>query len=86
MQRHQVPAADIALDSVSVLKNDCVIQQFRELEIEQLGTTDALLQDIERLLRRAGARDHDGRPKLFRVRSLPAPTPDAPSAQVVPVG
>lgn len=85
VRRRQVPVAEIALDNVSVLKNGSVIQRFRELEIEQLGADDGLLPDLERLLRRAGARNHDGRPKLFRALSLPAPAPDAPPAQDAPV-
>ena len=85
VRRHQIPVAEIALDSVSVVKNDCVIQRFREVEIEQLDPVGGLLPDLERRLRRAGARDHDGRPKLFRALSLPAPAPDAPPAQDAPV-
>ena len=85
VRRHQVPVAEIALDNVSVVKNGCVLQRFRELEIEQLGADDNRLQDLERLLRRAGAYDHDGRPKLFRALSLPAPAPDAPPAYDAPV-
>ncbi|MFO0708069.1 MAG: CYTH and CHAD domain-containing protein, partial [Nitrospira sp.] len=84
VRRRRIPVAEIVLDSVSVLKDDCPIQRFRELEIEQLGPDDGLLQDLERLLRRAGARDHDGRPKLFRALSLPAPATDAPPAQDAP--
>ena len=78
------PVADVTLDHVSVVKNGAVLQRFRELEIEQVNGKDSTLSDLERLLRRTGARDHDGRPKLFRALSLPfsspepAPAPDAP--------
>jgi CHAD domain-containing protein len=84
MRRNRIPVAEIALDSVSVVKNDCVIQRFRELEIEQVGPDDGLLRDVERQLREAGAHDHDGQPKLFRALSLPAPAPDAPPAPEAP--
>jgi CHAD domain-containing protein len=76
--------ADVTLDLVSVLKNGVVLQRFRELEIEQINGKDSTLSNLERQLRRAGACDHDGRPKLFHALSLPAlspeplPTPDAP--------
>ena len=66
VRRNRTPVAQVALDSVSVVKGDCVIQRFRELEIEQVGPDKELLRDVERQLRRAGAHDHDGRPKLFR--------------------
>ena len=85
IRRSRVPVAEIALDNVSVVKNGLVIQRFREIEIEQLGADDGLLQDLERLLRRAGARDHDGRPKLFRALSLSATAPDAPPERDAPV-
>ncbi len=78
VRRNRTPVAQVALDSVSVVKGDCVIQRFRELEIEQVGPDKELLRDVERQLRRAGAHDHDGRPKLFRALSLPVPTPEAP--------
>jgi CHAD domain-containing protein len=83
VRHNRTPAAEIALDSVSVVKNDCVIQRFRELEIEQAGSDEELLRDLERQLRRAGAHDYDGRPKLFRALSLPAPAPEAPPADHV---
>jgi CHAD domain-containing protein len=71
------PVADITLDHVSAMKNGAVLQRFRELEIEQVNGKDGTLPDLERQLRRAGACDHDGRPKLFHALSLPAPAPDA---------
>jgi len=79
------PVADVTLDHVSVMKDGAVPQRFRELEIEQVNGKDSTLPDLERQLRRAGAGDHDGRPKLFRALSLPAPAPDAPPPQDAPV-
>lgn len=79
------PVADVTLDQVSVMKDRAVLQRFRELEIEQVNGKSRTLPDLERQLRRAGADDHDGRPKLFRALSLvvpdhePPPAPDAPA-------
>ncbi|TKB80153.1 MAG: CYTH and CHAD domain-containing protein [Nitrospira sp.] len=73
----RVPVAEIALDTVSVLKNGRIIQHSRELEIEQQQGDEASRRSLERQMREAGASDHDGRPKLFRALSLPTPTPDA---------
>lgn len=85
VRRGRHPSAVVVIDSVAVVKNDRVIQRFREVEIEQLGTDQGELQDLYRLLRRAGAQDHDGRPKLFRALSLPAPAPDRPPAPDAPI-
>jgi len=79
------PVADVTLDHVSVVKNGAVLQRFRELEIEQVNGKDRTLPDLERQLRRAGACDHDGRPKLFRALSLVAPSPEPPPASDAPV-
>ena len=78
------PVADVTIDHVSVVKDGAVLQRFRELEIEQVNGKDNALYNLERQLRRAGAEDHDGRPKLVRALSLvtpgpePQPAPDAP--------
>jgi CHAD domain-containing protein len=85
VRRGRSPVAEIALDHVSVMKNGLVIQRFRELEIERLTDDDRVAQELEELLREAGARDHDGRPKLFRALSLPAPAPDRPPEPGTPV-
>ena len=75
------PVADVTIDRVSVVKNGAVLQRFRELEIEQVNGKDSTLSDLEQQLRRAGAEDHDGRPKLFRALSLPALNPEPPPAR-----
>ncbi len=85
IRRHLAPVAEIALDSVTVLTNGGVTQRFRELEIEQRGPNATALEEIEQLLRRAGARDHDGRPKLFRALSLTIPAPDEPPPPDAPI-
>jgi CHAD domain-containing protein len=81
---NHTPIADVTIDHVSVIKDGAMVQSFRELEIEQVNGKDETLPDLERQLRRAGAEDHDGRPKLFRALSLAVPDPDAPPASDAP--
>lgn len=81
----KAPVADVTIDHVSVVKNGAVLQRFRELEIEQVNGKENTLPDLERQLRRAGAENHDGRPKLFRALSLPAPSPEPPPGPDAPV-
>lgn len=76
--------ADVTVDHVAVITKGTVIQRFRELEIERLDGRDGDLRDLEHRLRAAGARDHDGRPKLFRALSLPPPGPRPPPAAEAP--
>ena len=79
------PLAEVVLDHVTVMKDGGVIQRFRELEIEQRQGDEATLRAIEQQVREAGASDHDGRPKLFRALSLPAPTPAAQPEPKAPI-
>ena len=72
--------AEVVLDTVSVLREGSVIQQFRELEVESLRGEDEFIDRLVSTLRGAGARTHDGRPKLFRALSLAYPSPNAPAA------
>lgn len=65
--------ADVVLDTVSVLKDRHVVHSFREVEIERVSGDDALLMHLEEMLRKAGAEDHDGRPKLFRALAFAPP-------------
>jgi CHAD domain-containing protein len=81
---NRIPVAEVTIDQVSVIKDGAMIQSFRELEIEQVNGKDDTLPDLERQLRRAGAEDHDGRPKLFRALSLAVSDPDAPPASDAP--
>lgn len=84
--RHgRVPVAEVALDHVTVVKQGTAIQHFRELEIEQQQGNEGSLRTLEQQLRDAGASEHDGRPKLFRALSLPAPTGPALPAPKAPV-
>ena len=79
------PVADVTIDYVAVMKDGAVLHRFRELEIEQVNGKDSALPDLERQLRRAGAENHDGRPKLFRALSLLASGPEPPPASDAPV-
>ena len=45
----------------------------RQLEIERLNGDTALADRLEKQLRKAGASDHDGRPKILRALDLPTP-------------
>src|SRR5262249_47696255 len=67
------------------LKSRKIVQSFREVEIERLNGDETLLARLEQTLRRAGAEDHDGRPKLFRALKLPPPHPAEPPGYEAPV-
>jgi CHAD domain-containing protein len=79
--------ADVLLDTVCVLKDGQVVQRFRELEIERVNGNGGVVKHLEKTLRKTGADDHDGRPKLFRALGLSASQPrdppptDAPAAE-----
>jgi len=77
--------ADVVLDSVSVLMGGQIVERFRELEIEWLKGSDHTGNGLIEKLEKAGARPHDGRPKLFRALSvsygLPAAVPEHASVR-----
>jgi CHAD domain-containing protein len=70
--------AEVILDEVAVLKDSSEVLSFREVEIERLNGDTALADRLEKQLRKAGAFDHDGRPKIFRALDLPTPPPLKP--------
>jgi len=72
--------ADVVLDSVSVMAGGRVIQQFCELEVEWLHCDRPKGEFLTELLKNAGAKAHDGRPKLFRALSLAYDHPPPPPA------
>jgi CHAD domain-containing protein len=74
--------ADVVLDSVSVLTGGQIVQRFRELEIEWLNAEENVGDGLVQTLCKAGARPHDGRPKLFRALSVSYGPPAAPSENV----
>ena len=71
--------ADVTIDAVGVYDNGKSLGSFRELEVELIEGDEKGLKRIGRALRKAGASDGDGRPKLFRAlgREVPA-EPDVP--------
>jgi CHAD domain-containing protein len=67
------PAAEVVHDTVEVCSDGRVVRSFAEVEIEQLADgAERLVQRLEQLLRAAGARRGDGRPKVFQALDLPA--------------
>jgi CHAD domain-containing protein len=72
-------AADVVVDTVSVLEDGRVVHQFREIEIEWSNSEEEFIDGLIAALHKAGARSHDGRPKLFRALSLPFNPPEAPA-------
>ena len=70
---------EVVLDTVSILRQGSVIQRFKELEIESLNGEVEEIESLAASLYGAGARPHDGRPKLFRALSLAYPSLDEPS-------
>jgi CHAD domain-containing protein len=85
IRQGRVPVAEIALDRVSGEKNGATIRQFLELEIELRQGDEETLRSLERRMRKAGAVDHDGRPKFFRALSLQSPTPTPQPDRKAPV-
>ena len=78
--------ADVVLDEVAVMDNLRVVSEFDELEIELVEGAPDGLASIEVAVRRAGAEDGDGRPKVLRVlgHSGPASRPAATSRPISP--
>jgi CHAD domain-containing protein len=76
--------AEIALDKVSIMEGRRVRETFEEVEVELLSGTERALARIGKRLRKAGAEEGDGRPKLFRVLGLDGSTP-APSRGAPPL-
>jgi len=64
--------ADVTIDAVEVLDGGRSAGSFTELEVELVDGADDDLRQLSRVLRRAGARRSDGRPKVARVLDVPA--------------
>jgi CHAD domain-containing protein len=81
------PVADVTVDLVAVMSGRRITRSFREIEAELVNGNERALQRIEKALRAAGARDGDGRPKVFQALDLeppaeaPLPAPDAPASE-----
>ena len=61
------PVADVTLDSVDILEGRKSLGAFVELEIELVDGDPADLEELGRILRKAGAKRSDGRAKVMRV-------------------
>jgi len=81
------PVADVTVDLVAIMGGRRIVRSFREIEAELVGGSERALRRIEKVLRAAGARDGDGRPKVFQALGLEpppeiaTPAPDAPAAE-----
>jgi CHAD domain-containing protein len=74
--------ADVVLDQVSVMDGRRVVRRFREIEIELIKGKSDILEDLEEGLRKAGAGDHDARPKVSQALDLPVlPKPGLPAME-----
>ena len=69
----RVDGAEVVHDVVSVLDGQRVSRTFDELEVELIEGDERTLRRLEKALRRAGALDGEGRPKLFRALDLADP-------------
>ncbi len=65
--------AEVVEDRVDVVGDGGVVETFEEIEVELVDGDAGSLEQIETLLRDAGARPSDGRPKVFRALGEAAP-------------
>jgi CHAD domain-containing protein len=73
--------ADVLVDDVSVLDGRRVTARFKELEVELVEGDDRGITRIAKALRKAGAVETDGRPKLFRALGI-----ERSDAEISPAG
>jgi len=77
--------AEVLMDEVRVTARGAAVSRLSELEVELVDGDDGSLLRIEHALRDAGARDGDGRPKLFRALGLERNQPRAPRRSARPL-
>jgi CHAD domain-containing protein len=65
--------AEVVQDSVDVLEDGRPVRSFNEIEAELVDGDAPALRTLEQELRKAGAADPDGRPKLFQALDLRLP-------------
>lgn len=78
------PVAEVVLDAVQIVRGRRIIGRFREVEIELTGGDEAVLRDLEQMLRAAGATDGDDRPKLLRALGIEPVAPSSPPSTTAP--
>ena len=66
VQKDGTDIAEVTDDHVDVVDENRVVASFDELEVELVGGDVKALRKLERKLRKRGAVDPDGRPKLFQ--------------------
>jgi inorganic triphosphatase YgiF len=69
---HGVDVAEVTHDVVEVIEDGRTLRSFEEIEAELVDGGPGDLRKLEKALRRAGAADPDGRPKLFQALDLDA--------------
>ncbi|HEX2056720.1 MAG TPA: CYTH and CHAD domain-containing protein [Nitrospiraceae bacterium] len=77
--------ADVVVDHVSVTDGRHIVRRFREIEIELVKGDQNFIAELEKVLRKAGAGNHDGRPKLFHALDLPMLSRPGPPAKDAPL-
>ncbi len=80
VEKAGVDVAEVVLDAVDVVDDGHTVKTFEEIEVELVEGDSRALRKLERRLRRAGAVDPDGRPKVMQ--ALAAPVRDRPSTDV----
>jgi CHAD domain-containing protein len=71
VQKAGVDVAEVVLDAVDVVDNGHTVESFDEIEVELVEGDGRALRKLERRLRRAGAVDPDGRPKVMQALDTP---------------
>jgi len=77
--------AEVLMDEVRVTARGAAVSRLSELEVELVNGDDGALTRIEHVLRDAGARDGDERPKLFRALGLEQQRPAVPRRSARPL-
>lgn len=67
--------AELAFDEVSVLRSRRIVDRFREIEVEAVGTDGIGVAKIGNALRKSGARETDQAPKVVRALGEAAMAP-----------
>jgi CHAD domain-containing protein len=80
VQEAGLDVAEVVLDAVDVVDGGQTVESFEEIEVDVVEGDGRALRKLERRLRRAGAVDPDGRPKVMQALDAPLrgrPFPDA---------